>query len=208
MLSAGEASHMVRVISQRLDANSCGWEQCRKYTLCVKEWGRRPGEEYKLPRVLCTGFRMVPACLWPSEASYPKYLVSLEDGLEPPGGEEDKLPSLQAPPSVVPPAPRWNFRDWTAVPGAPSPTPARFFQVCGVWAVLIKVLGSSKKKKKDSRLNKNVLIAMIGSLELSYEHVSVLKYCWASLCAGSVLGTGNTILSKIESSHPRADKPV
>lgn len=52
---------------------------------------------------------------------------------------------------------------------------------------------------QDSR---NILILVIGSLELNYGHVSVLKYCWASLLTGTVVGTGNTILSKVESSHP------
>lgn len=208
MLSAGEASHMVRVISQRLDANSCGWEQCRKYTPRVKEWGRRPGEEYRLPQRslhrLQDGTRMSVAF----RSIVPKIPGELGGRPGAPWGIRGQVALTAGPPLPRLPPPPWNFRDWTAVPGAPSPTPARFFQVCGVWAFLIKVLGSSKKKKKDSRLNKNVLIVMIGSLELSYEHVSVLKYCWASLCAGSVLGTGNTILSKIESSHPWADKPV
>lgn len=52
---------------------------------------------------------------------------------------------------------------------------------------------------QDSR---NILIVVIGSLELNYGHVSVLKYFWASLQTRTVLGTGNTILSKVESSHP------
>lgn len=132
MLSAGEASHMVRVISQRLDANSCGWEQCRKYTPRVKEWGRRRGSNTNCPTVLCTGFRMVPACLWPSEASYPKYLASLEDGLEPPGGQEDKLPSLQAPLSLPPHPPvklqRLDCCSW-------RPFPHTFSFLPGLWGV-------------------------------------------------------------------------
>lgn len=50
--------------------------------------------------------------------------------------------TLTAGPPVAPSG--RNFRDWIVVPGALLPTPALFFHVCGVWVVLINVLGSSR----------------------------------------------------------------
>lgn len=41
---------MVQVTGQRLDTNSCRWEQCRNYTLCVKDWVQWTSEVCKLPQ--------------------------------------------------------------------------------------------------------------------------------------------------------------
>ena len=43
--SSREAGHVVQEMSQRLDANSCRWELCQKYTLCVQVRGLGPVDD-------------------------------------------------------------------------------------------------------------------------------------------------------------------
>lgn len=70
--------------------------------------------------VLCMGFTSggYPAAPWSSETVNPKYLLSLEGCLDPPGGQEEKVPSLQVHPRVPP---EKNFRDWTIFWTLPFP---------------------------------------------------------------------------------------
>ena len=93
VLSFREVGCVVWDVSQRLDTNSSRWGRLHAYILCVQV--RRGSHGW--PDVLCTGFKSggYTASLWPSEASYLKYLLSLEDSVEHTGGQEERLPSLQ-----------------------------------------------------------------------------------------------------------------
>lgn len=53
---------MVQVTGQRLDTNSCRWEQCRNYMLYVKDWVQWTTEVCKLPPLSLhrIQIRMVP----------------------------------------------------------------------------------------------------------------------------------------------------
>lgn len=106
MLSAGHTGHMLRDIGQRLDTQSCGWEQCEKYMPCVKHWVQRTVEECQVPQcpLHLIQIRTVPSLsvCGLREASYPKYLGTVVVGLEPRGGQEEKPPSRQVQPSPPP----------------------------------------------------------------------------------------------------------
>lgn len=103
MLRSREPGHVMGGIGQRLDTNCCRWQQCKKYTVCVQRpLDERTGSSIRwrcanCRGVFCTGLTSggYLASPWPSEAPYPKYLVSLEDGLEPPEGQEERLPKPQ-----------------------------------------------------------------------------------------------------------------
>lgn len=95
---------MVREIGQRLDINSCWWEQCKKDT-CVKDpWARGPVPQIigacKLPQHplhrIHLGRASGTSVAFRSIIS--KIPVSLEDSLEPPRGQEERLSQLQVHP--------------------------------------------------------------------------------------------------------------
>lgn len=164
------------MISQRLDANSCGWEQCRKYTPRVKEWGRRPGEEYKLPQRSLHRLQDGTCVSVAFRSIVTKIPGELGGRLGAPWGTRGQA-ALTAGPPFAPPSPGETSETGLLFLG-PLPPPllvSSRFVGCGQF--LLKYWVLPKKKKKDCRLNKNVLIVIIRSLELSYEHVSVLKYC-------------------------------
>lgn len=78
-----ESCYRVWEISQRLDKNTCMWEQYKKYTLCVQDpWIRGPGSSRWL--ILCTGLN---SGRYPASISVA--FIGLEDGLGPHGGQEE-----------------------------------------------------------------------------------------------------------------------
>lgn len=126
MLSAGHTGHMLRDIGQRLDTQSCGWEQCEKYMPCVKHWVQRTVEECQVPQcpLHLIQIRTVPSLsvCGLREASYPKYLGTVVVGLEPRGGQGEA--ALTAGPPL---APTWvKLQSLDCCSRGPSPHPCSF----------------------------------------------------------------------------------
>lgn len=152
MLSAREASHMVREIGQRLDANSCSWGQCRKYTLCE---GLGPADG--------GGVQTAPALsAQDSNQDGTQHVCGLKKyrtqntwqawrtawspwGMAWSPWETRGEAALTAGPPL---GPHLDETSETGLLFLGPFSPPLLFHVCGVWAVIIKVLGSSQKKKK------------------------------------------------------------
>lgn len=111
MLSTRKAGHMVREIGQRLDTNSCGWEQCKKYMLCkglglMDDRGVQTVPVFSAPNSNLVN--LVQFCKWylgicvALRSTIPKIPGELGGQLGPPGGQEERLPSLQLHPSLPP----------------------------------------------------------------------------------------------------------
>lgn len=97
MLSTRAAGHVVQEIGHRLDANSCGWEQCKKYTLWVKDWVWQMVEECKLPQSSLhrIQIRIVPSMSVALSSILLKIPGKLGGWPRAPQGQEEKPPSLQ-----------------------------------------------------------------------------------------------------------------
>lgn len=90
------------------------------YTVCSKTPEQK--DLVQQTTEVCTGFtsRGYLASPWPSDASYPKYLVSLEDSLEPSRGHQEKQP----PPQIHHLIPIWvKFQILAHFSQGPSPIP-------------------------------------------------------------------------------------
>ena len=124
-------------------------EAGRKHTLCVLARGHGPADNEGvqtpqrslheiLTRFIWDG---CPASLWSSEASYAKYLLSLEDSLEPPVGQEERMPLLQ----VHPCSPTWmKFQTSETGQFFPGPFSPPFIFCAPMWVGALKVFDSSK----------------------------------------------------------------
>ena len=113
------------------------------HTLCVQVGGLSPEDDGRVQTTAAflhgIHIRRVLASRWPSEASYPEYLLSLEDGLEPLGVRKRGRPHCGSSPQ---PPPNETSETGLFFLG-PFSLPLLSFAPMFV-GVLIKVLGFSK----------------------------------------------------------------